>query len=104
MAPTGLRMERYLRELHHWYQKERSFLSGSVVKNLPANTGDMGSIPGLGRSPGKGNGNSLQYSCLGNAMDRRTWRATVHEVTDSDMAEQLDPKQQPEVDKFCFVF
>ena len=104
MAPTGLRTERYLRELHHWYQKERGFLGGSVVKNLPANTGDMGSIPGLGRSPGKGNGNSLQYSCLGNAMDRGTWRATVHEVTDSDMAEKLNPKQQPEVDKFCFVF
>ena len=46
------------------------FPGGSVVKNAPANAGDTGSIPGLGRSPGKGNGNSLQYSCLGNPMDR----------------------------------
>ena len=45
---------------------------GSVVKNLPANAGDAGSIPGLGRSPGVGNGNSLQYSCLENSMDRET--------------------------------
>ena len=42
---------------------------GSVVKNLSANAGDPGLIPGLGRSPGKGNGNSLQYSCLGNPME-----------------------------------
>ena len=51
------------------------FPSGSVVKNPPANagdTGDGGSIPGLGRSPGRGNGNPLQYSCLGNPMDRRS--------------------------------
>ena len=46
------------------------FPGGSVVKNAPANAGDTGSIPGLGRSPGKGNGNSLQYSCLGNPVDR----------------------------------
>jgi len=46
------------------------FPGGSVVKNLPANVGDMGSIPGSGRSPGEGNGNSLQYSCLENCMDR----------------------------------
>ena len=42
-----------------------------MVKNLPANAGDVGSIPGSGRSPGKGNGNLLQYSCLGNPADRR---------------------------------
>ena len=54
---------------------------GSVIKNPPANagdTGDVGSIPGSGRSPGVGNGNSLQYSCLGNSMDREAWWATVH--------------------------
>ena len=45
--------------------------------------GDLGSIPGSGRSPGEGNGNPLQYSCLGNPMDRRVWRATVHGVTKS---------------------
>ena len=64
------------------------FPDGSEVekkkkKNLPANAGDTGDvslIPGLGRFPGEGNGNPLQYSCLGNPMDR-AWRATVHGVT-----------------------
>ena len=51
-----------------------------MVKTLPANAGDMSSIPGLGRSPGEGNGNPLQYSCLGNLTDRGAWRVTVHEV------------------------
>ena len=62
------------------------FLSGSVVKNLPANAGnaeDLGSVPGLGRSLGEGNGNPLQYSCLENPMDRRVWRAIVHGVPKS---------------------
>jgi len=54
------------------------FLGGSVVKNPPAVAGDMGSVPGSGRSPAKGNGNPLQYSCLGNPMGRGTWWATVH--------------------------
>ena len=53
-----------------------------MVKNLPANVGDMGLISGSGRSPGGGNGNLLQYSCLENPMDRRAWQATVHEVTE----------------------
>ena len=57
---------------------------GSVVENLPANTGDPRLIPGLGRSPGEGNGNPLQYSCLGNPMNRGAWRATVHWVTKSE--------------------
>ena len=62
------------------------FPGGSVVKNLPANTGDTGSIPGLRRSPSEGNGNPLQYSCLGNFMVRGAWRATVHGVAkESDM-------------------
>ena len=55
-----------------------------VVKNLPANVGDVkdeGSIPGLGRFPGGGNGNPFQCSYLENAMDRRAWKATVHGVT-----------------------
>ena len=46
-------------------------------------TGDLGSNPGLGRSPGEGNGNSLQYSCLENPMNRRVWQATVHGVAKS---------------------
>ena len=48
----------------------KSFLGGSAVKNPPANAGDVGSVPGLGRSPGGGHGNPLQYSCLENPMDR----------------------------------
>ena len=47
-----------------------------MVKNPPANGGDLGSTPGPGRSPGKGNGNPLQYSCLENSMDSRAWWAT----------------------------
>ena len=58
----------------------QGFPSSSVAKNPPANTGIVDSIPGLGRSPGEGNGNSLQYSCLGNPMDRGAWWATVHGV------------------------
>ena len=53
---------------------------GSLVKNLPANTGDAGLIPGSRRYPGEGNGNPLQYSCLENSMDRGAWWATVHGV------------------------
>ena len=51
-----------------------------MVKNPPANAGDMGLIPGLGQSPGEGNGNPLQYSCLGNPMDIGAGWATVHVV------------------------
>ena len=57
-----------------------------VVKNLPANAGDVretGSIPGLGRCPGGGHGNPLQYSCLQNPMDGGAWGATVHRVAKS---------------------
>ena len=52
-----------------------------MVKNLPANAGDVGLIPGSGTAPGGGHGNPLQYSRLRNAMDRGTWWDTVHEVT-----------------------
>ena len=61
--------------------KKKIFSAGSVVKNLPANSGDTSLILGLGRSPGKGNGNPLQYSFLGKPMDRGAWWATVHGVT-----------------------
>ena len=57
----------------------------SVVKNTLTNAGVMGSIPGQGRSPGEGNDNPLQYSCLENPMERKAWWATVHEV-----AKELD--------------
>jgi len=59
------------------------FPGGSGVKNLLANAVDTSSIPGLGRSPGEGNGNPLQYSYLGNSMDRTAWWATVHGVAKS---------------------
>ena len=63
-----------------------AFPGGAVVKNPPANAGDAkdsGLIPGIGRSPGAGNGNPLQYSCLENSMGRGSWWATVHGVTKS---------------------
>ena len=65
------------------YSTYLGFPGGTVVKNPPANAGDardVGSIPGSGRSPGVGNGNPLQYSCLENSMDRGAWQATVHVV------------------------
>ena len=60
------------------------FPGGSVVKNLPANAGNTGSVPGLGRSTREGNGNPLQYSCLGNPIDRGAWWAIVHGIPESD--------------------
>ena len=68
------------------YMAFPGFLGGRVVKNLPINAGDtrgMGSIPGLGRSSGGGNGNLLQYSSLENLIDKGGWQATVQMVTKS---------------------
>ena len=59
------------------------FTGGSLMKNPPANPGDVGSVPGSGRSPVGGNGNSLQYSCLVYSMDREDWWVTVPGVTKS---------------------
>ena len=67
-------------------KKTEDFPDRAVVKNLPANAGgagEAGLIPGLGRSPGEGHGNSLQYSCLENLTDREAWWATVHKVPKS---------------------
>ena len=60
---------------------DMGFPGGSEVKASACNAGDVGLIPGSGRSPGEGNGNSLQYSCLENPMDREAWWAMVHRVT-----------------------
>ena len=80
--------------LHYLDVPELHPLGGSqvvlVVKNLPAIAGDIrdvGSIPGLGRSPGGEHGHPLQYSCLENPMDRGAWWATVHRVAESDTTE-----------------
>ena len=72
---------------HFWrFITRKGFPGGTVVKNLPANAADSGSIPGSGGSLGKGNGNTLQDICLGNPMDRGACRATVHKVAkESDM-------------------
>ena len=67
------------------------FPGGSVVKNLPGNAGDVGSIPGSGRPPGEGSGNPLQYSGLENSMNGGAWWATVHGIAKQH---NLDPKQQ----------
>ena len=61
------------------------FPGGSDSKESACNAGDLGSIPGSGRSPGEGNGNPLQYFCLENSVDRGAWRAAVHGVKKSRM-------------------
>ena len=63
------------------YMQFKGFPDGSLVKNTPANSRDMGSVPGSGRSPREGNGNPLQYSCLENPMNRGAWLAMVHGFT-----------------------
>ena len=71
-----------------------------MVKTPPANAGDIrnaGSNPGLGRSPGEGNGNPLQYSCLENPMDRGAWQATIYKITKS----RTELKQLKEI-LMCF--
>ena len=67
----------------HYANVYMDFPGGSVVKNQPARAGDSRLISGLERSPGEGNGNPLQDSCLGNSMDRGAWQATVHGVSKS---------------------
>ena len=66
-----------------------------MVNNLPAKGGGVGLIPGSGSSPGEGHGNPLQYSCLGNLMDRGAWRAIVHGVTeDLDITKNSKKKKK----------
>ena len=91
---------------YYWLSSyDRYFPSGSVVKNPPANAGDtvyLGSISGWGRSPGGGNGNSLQYSGLENPLDRGAWQATVRGVAESDTTERLNNKAIAK--EFCCSF
>ena len=71
------------------YKTEAGFPGGSVDKESACNAGDernAGSIPGLGTCPGGRNGNPLQYSCLGNPMDKGAWQATVHGLQEVNMA------------------
>ena len=70
------------------------FPGGAVVKNPPANAGDVGSIPESRRSLGEGNGNPLQYSCLGNPIDRGAWQATVQTLAGCQESDMTAPKIQ----------
>ena len=75
-----------------------------MVKNLPVNEGDVGSIPGSRRFPGEGNGNPLQYSCLENLMDRGTWQAIVNGATrEWNTTYQLN-KNSNICDKISYVY
>ena len=72
-----------------------------MVKNSPASAGDTGSISGLGRSPGVGNGNPLQYSCLETSMDRGSWQAAVHGVAESDRTKHACVNAKVKLDNIC---
>ena len=78
--PVPISMLEYCYRLNcvHTHTPDPDFPGGSHGKQSACNAGDPGSIPGLGRSPGEGNGNPLQYSCLENSMDREAWWAIVH--------------------------
>ena len=76
MTPKVTAWNRYLFSRH--YSRGWGFLGGVMVKNLPANAGNVGLIPGSGRSPGEGSGSTLQCSRLENPMDRRAWQAAVN--------------------------
>ena len=84
----------------------RDFPGGVVVRNLPPSTGDArhpGSVPGSGRSPGVGNGNPLQYSCLENYMDRGAWWAAVHGIAEWDTTERTHTQYLTIIFYFCDV-
>ena len=78
------------------------WLSGEEPACQCRKTGEANSVPGIGRSPGGGNGNPLQYSCLENPTDRGAWWATVHEVTESDMISWLSTAQHKSYGEHCF--
>ena len=85
VAPSGKTNTKYTVKL----TSDVDFPGGPVVKNLPTNTGDVGSIPGSGKPSGKENGDPLQYSCLGDPMERGGWKAAVHGIT-----KELVPESQ----------
>ena len=93
--PDRLQSIRSQRVRHDWETSpvsgvgRRGFPGGSDGKESICNAGDLGSTPGLGRSPAGGHGNPLQYSCLESPVDRAAWRATVHGVTESDTPERI---------------
>ena len=96
-----------MKKLLNW--QSVGFPGGSEGKASACSAGDLGSIPGSGRSPGEGNGNPLQYSCLGNPMDGGAWWATVHGVAKSRtrLSERLHPVLFTDLTIFgntaCFV-
>ena len=91
---------------------DKGFPGGSDGKESACNAGDLVLIPGLGRPPGEGNGNSLQYSSLENAIYRETWRATVHDLTERLSVSRIDKGAERKnrrgfsvKDQFClFIF
>ena len=83
MSSRSLTLDSLEAPLDESHRHSGGFPGSSGVKNPPANAGDVGSIPGSGRTPAEENGNPLQYSCLKNPMNRGAWRATVHSVTKS---------------------
>ena len=91
-----------LYQAHVKYSTCKCFLGGSVSKESTRNAGDLGSIPGLGRSPGGGHGNPLQHSCLENPMNRGAWQAIVHGVAKSHVTEQLGTSGECN-DKFSII-
>ena len=81
--------EKQVKETVSNMESELAFSLQQDDKERTCNVGDLGSIPGLRRSPGDGNGYPFQYSCLENSVDRGDWQATVHELKESDMTERL---------------
>ena len=84
-STTAQSLDRHMPAVSLWALAYMRFPDGSVVKNLPANAGDLGLIPELGRSQGEGNGNPLQYSCLENPMKKGVWWATVPGVAEGQV-------------------
>ena len=90
----GVQGQRLRKKLRHPERRPEGVPWGSAGKEPACSVGDLGPIPGLGRSPGEGKGSPLQYSCLENPMDRGAWWAIVHGVTESDMPERLSHSQE----------